>query len=53
MVNIVIFTDEEIKELERGIEVHDDENNVVYMNETAYRRSRLKKKIELEGGDKW
>ena len=48
MTQIVIFTDEEIKALANGEEVRDLVNPVVYMNDTAYRNSRLKQKIDLE-----
>lgn len=50
---IVIFTDEEIKDLANGVEVSDEANSIVYMNETAYRKSRLREKIELERDKKW
>ena len=50
---IVIFTDEEIKDLMDGREVNDEANSIIYMNETAYRKSRLREKIELERDKKW
>ena len=53
MTQIVIFTDEEIQKLANGEEVRDPVNSVVYMNETAYESSRLKKKVELEREKKW
>lgn len=50
---IVIFTDEEIENLAKGVEVSDEVNSIIYMNETAYRKSRLREKIELERDKKW